>query len=96
MTDHAVSWHSGKWSSWNGTLALCCLDGCSFWKEIPKIIIIDIAAAADTVREVAENAQSTFTFIFISNILFTQYISLALMEKTWCLRAAKIIPLNSH
>lgn len=65
MTDHAVSWHSGKWSSWNGTLALCCLDGCSFWKEIPKIIIIDIAAAADTVREVAENAQSTFTFIFI-------------------------------
>lgn len=29
------------------------------------MIIIDIAAAADTVREVVENAQSTFTFIFI-------------------------------
>ena len=63
MTDHAVSWHSGKWSSWNGTLALCCLDGCSFWKEILKIII-DIAAAASAIREVVENAQSTFTFIF--------------------------------
>lgn len=35
-----------------------------FLKEIPKMIIIDIAAA-DTVREVVENAQSTFTFIFI-------------------------------
>lgn len=65
MTDQAVARHSGKWPSWNGTLALCCLDGCSFWKEILKIILIDIAAAADTVREVVENTQSTFTFIFI-------------------------------
>lgn len=39
---------------------------------------------------------TTFTFIFISNILVAQYISLALMEKTWCLQAAKIISLNSH
>lgn len=39
---------------------------------------------------------TTFTFIFISNILVAQYIPLALMEKTWYLPAVKIISLNSH